>query len=571
MTTGSSLQTDGTRLLQTVVWIALGLAVVYGLWQAIAECWVTDDAFISFRYAWRLTEGQGLIYNIGERVEGYTNFLWTIITAGGMALGFEPIRFTQVISILSYLSTAGVLVALSRRIWRGQQVGRMFIPVAAMAILIQHDYHVWATSGMETAFVALLITLGFYLLVTGLSSRSILFAGVILVAGALTRPDAMSFYAVGAVFVLLARRSRWKSLLAYLLPLVVIYLPYWLWRYDYYGYPFPNTYYAKSAYDSYWSQGLFYIWLYFKTYYALLSSVLAASALFVLAARQWLSEKGLARIDLRIGLLGSLMAGAYLLYVARVGGDFMFARFLIPVTPLLLILIETALARWLNSPRIALTVALVFLALMIVRWNQFSAPEQFIEGIVEEKTFYPPEEIEEARHDGLILRKYFSDIDAPVGIMGARAVLAYYAQFPVAIECSAGLTDEHIAHQDLPERGRPGHEKQADYDYLRERGVRFMFFHAPPEYGRYGPVRKITFEGVVGGINSYDPELMNKLKQHPEVQFMDFLVVLDNYIANMKSIPPAQPIEDFNFFRQYYFDHVDDEPRMRQVVAGLAN
>jgi len=46
-----------------------------------------DDAYISYRYAQNLVDGHGLVYNIGERVEGYTNLLWTLMVAGGIALG----------------------------------------------------------------------------------------------------------------------------------------------------------------------------------------------------------------------------------------------------------------------------------------------------------------------------------------------------------------------------------------------------------------------------------------------------------------------------------------------------
>src|SRR4051794_37248022 len=40
-----------------------------------------DDAYISFRYAENLASGHGLVYNLGERVEGYTNFLWVVLLA----------------------------------------------------------------------------------------------------------------------------------------------------------------------------------------------------------------------------------------------------------------------------------------------------------------------------------------------------------------------------------------------------------------------------------------------------------------------------------------------------------
>ena len=52
---------------------------------------VQDDAFISFRYAANLLDGHGLVYNPGERVEGYTNFLWTVLMAAAMGAGANPV------------------------------------------------------------------------------------------------------------------------------------------------------------------------------------------------------------------------------------------------------------------------------------------------------------------------------------------------------------------------------------------------------------------------------------------------------------------------------------------------
>ncbi len=39
---------------------------------------LTDDAFISFRYARNLLEGQGLVFNLCEYVAGYSNLLWVL-------------------------------------------------------------------------------------------------------------------------------------------------------------------------------------------------------------------------------------------------------------------------------------------------------------------------------------------------------------------------------------------------------------------------------------------------------------------------------------------------------------
>src|ERR687883_553373 len=51
---------------------------------------VTDDAFISFVYSRNLAQHGQLVFNLGERVEGYTNFLWTVLLALGLKLGVAP-------------------------------------------------------------------------------------------------------------------------------------------------------------------------------------------------------------------------------------------------------------------------------------------------------------------------------------------------------------------------------------------------------------------------------------------------------------------------------------------------
>src|SRR5437762_4060818 len=49
-----------------------------------------DDAYISYRYARNFARGLGLVYNPGERIEGYTNFLWTLLIGFGFKLHLDP-------------------------------------------------------------------------------------------------------------------------------------------------------------------------------------------------------------------------------------------------------------------------------------------------------------------------------------------------------------------------------------------------------------------------------------------------------------------------------------------------
>ena len=76
---------------------------------------MTDDTFISVRYAKNLVEGHGLVYNPGERVEGYTNFLWTLWLAVPLALGLPLVPFIKISNLLLTLATAVLLARLGAR------------------------------------------------------------------------------------------------------------------------------------------------------------------------------------------------------------------------------------------------------------------------------------------------------------------------------------------------------------------------------------------------------------------------------------------------------------------------
>src|SRR3972149_4573235 len=85
----------------------LGLAMAMGLWRRF----VLDDAFISFQYARNLVEGHGLTW-FDSRVEGYTNFLWTLWIAQGLALGADPVPWSMASGIAAFLAATFAL-------WRG--------------------------------------------------------------------------------------------------------------------------------------------------------------------------------------------------------------------------------------------------------------------------------------------------------------------------------------------------------------------------------------------------------------------------------------------------------------------
>ena len=553
----------GLRVAFLVLIIAICL---YGVIDSIRLAWMCDDAFISFRYAKNLVNGLGLVYNAGEYVDGYTNFLWTMLFALGLKFGIDPVKLSQVLGIASYALTVLMFLLLTRWIARKDGGAYIYFPLTALALSLHHDQHVYATSGLETSFFVLLISIGFWATLAARGRASFFLAGLILTLSILTRPEGLLFYVAAFVYLMMVSRERRANILFYLLPLVLIYLPYWIWHLWYYGYPFPNTYYAKSAHLPYYIQGFRYLILYFKTYYVLLAVpffLIACTVAFARRSRSRFFRDAVCpdTASRRAILLAVLFAAPFLLYVLRVGGDFMFARFLLTATPFLFLILECTVNE-LFAGRTRVAVMVILTVLTFARWNQFDRiHRKDIDGITYEPFFYPPGIVEETREMGERMQEYFRDMPIVVGYF--RCMLVYYADFPVALEIATGLTDRHIAHQPIDERARPGHEKSAPEDYLRERRMNFTFCSVLDTVPYLSNYDIMSVRGMGGSIFIYDNEIMEKLRKQKDIQFVHFPSYLDNYIRQMDQMPREKVLADYHEFRRYYFDYNDDHERER--------
>ncbi len=291
--------------------------------------WVQDDAYVSFRYARNLVRGEGLVYNPGERVEGYTNFLWTALAAVPLARGAaDPLPFMHGVSAALWAASFALLLALGIGLWaEGLWAG----PLIALPLAFHWSYNLWFVSGMETPLVTF-CTIAAVCAVALDSTRhrwapcAASLSGVALM---LTRPDGAVVFA-GLVLTVLwldgayLRRARpWRThVLAPALPLLLLFAPYQLWRLWYYGSLLPNTYYAKAAYLPFWGRGL-----HFVGFYAWIYRLWPFVPVFIAGAG--VVRTPLARRFLCVALVAT---AATVLYVARLGGDFMEWRFLTPVS-----------------------------------------------------------------------------------------------------------------------------------------------------------------------------------------------------------------------------------------------
>jgi arabinofuranosyltransferase len=549
-------------------------AITAGVILASVRSWMCDDAFITFRYADNLVQGHGLVFNAGERVEGYTNFAWTLWTALGLGLGASAEAWSAVSGIACF---AAALALLARRGWSIARASGIAWPLPAAAVLaaVHREWTVFATSGLETSAFTLLGFAGYVLVCpvpkrpgdrpadgeaageARAGGRRLAAAGVVLALASLTRPDGVLFAVVCGVWLLAGRDLR--GALAFAAGFAVLWLPVTIWRVAYYGDLFPNTYYAKSAALAWWSQGWFYARIYFTRYWPLLLALPCAALV-----------KPRRPVALELTL-----AVVYALYVMRVGGDFMFGRLLVPVTPFLLILLGRGLDAAVGRRPLIHAGAIAGLAAALVVTPAAVDKHQRPRGIADERDAYTvvmPHWAERADTNGAALARLFDGLPISVCFFGAQARLVYRSRVATAIECETGLTDAEIAHQPLRERGRIGHEKHARLPYLFARHVDLVLTRdwANEVLGldKELPDAPIELGRIAGRVITWDPTIMGALRARG-VRIPDVPGQIDRYLAGLGRLPEATVRSDWERFRRLYFDRVPDPAREAPFRARL--
>lgn len=241
--------------------IAVGLALLTFLYFCILFYGFTiDDTFISLRYARNFARGAGIVFNtVAERpVEGYTNFLWVVMETPLFLLGLSDSAILHGVKILGILFGLGSMIAVKRL---GDHVGLSPAsgPAAALIACSIPYFAFWSVGGLETSayvFFSLAAVSRFLSECNG--GKKHIGAYALLLGMALTRPEGLFFTAAMLpammAFEALGCRTQGFGILGSLrrshsglVCFALFYGAYFAWRWNFYGYPFPNTFYAKSG------------------------------------------------------------------------------------------------------------------------------------------------------------------------------------------------------------------------------------------------------------------------------------------------------------------------------------
>jgi arabinofuranosyltransferase len=352
--------------LRRVVYPALAVLVAgLALHTIFSREWGADDAFISFRYAKNLTGGHGLVFNPGERVEGYTNFLYVLILAAGAWLFHAPHYAVAV--VVNVAALAAVLAVFARHV--DVTVGREAARWSAVFVVLCPVFYRWVGAGLEAPLVLLLQLLLWVLAEqsaragrAGQARRIALLCAVSCVC-VLVRADGTVFPLIAAFYLLLHARRR--EGLAVAAAVGVTLAAHVAGRLSYYGYPLPNTYYAKVSGPL--SQRLAH-GIGDLAEIAITACLLPPVAAIVLASVAIVREArrgGSRALDVVRRLpFESWMAAALLAFWVYVGGDVYEERFLLVLYLAGFLSLMRLLAR--ARPRLRATAAAIFIGLQVL-------------------------------------------------------------------------------------------------------------------------------------------------------------------------------------------------------------
>ncbi|MTI38030.1 hypothetical protein, partial [Fulvivirga lutimaris] len=467
------------------------LAILY----AWLNKFIQDDAFISFRYAKSFAEGNGLRWNIGEiGVEGYSNFLWTLIISIGLKLKIEPVLFSQIIGIMFFILSLLIVYNIANRVFTGWN-STLFLFLTSF----NYSFSIYATGGLETSAQTFFCLCIFWLAIEYINKKKLatlflysFISGISL----LNRLDSGLFILITGVIILINiinefkfTSSGVKRYFTLFLPACLIVFTWLIWKWDYYGNILPNTFYVKGGIEKPLEvlfNGFMFV-LMFLLYTFMLPSI------HILVKTIFKESKAVIHNISKPTLTGlaSVVILFWVAYVLKIGGGFMEFRFLVPIIPFLLLLIIKGL-EGLNGNSRKVSIGLLFLGLLAhpLLFGKIKGLRFGVESASKlESHLYKEKWISV----GKTLNDYFDSTHTKIAVTAAGAIPYYADLYTIDM---LGLNDKYIAKNGIVFDTRPGHSKISDINYLIDSKVNLLIGH---------PKIVNNSEGYLAGANVLSP------------------------------------------------------------------
>lgn len=221
-------------------------------------CLLTDniweDFFITFKFSENLCKGYGMVYEPGIKVHGFTSPIGTLVPAlcyyitGSESYNSAIWMFRLIFCIPAFV--AGGVIILKTILNEFGNESRLPAIFITLLYSFESKSVIFSVNGMETSFMLLFLALSLYLLQKGFHNHWVLtgfsWAGLMW-----TRPDSCIYVGALIITAFLYSKTSKKTLMISILKAslvtTVLYLPWFVWAWIYYGSPVPHTIQAKGA------------------------------------------------------------------------------------------------------------------------------------------------------------------------------------------------------------------------------------------------------------------------------------------------------------------------------------
>jgi len=359
---GRTIYTDPGGPFFRAAAVMLGVLFVFTL---IRNAWVSDDAYITLRTVDNFVNGYGLRWNIVERVQSYTHPLWMFLISAFYFFTREA--FYTTIAVSMCVTCLAVFVY-----YRSFRKDPPAVLAGLAAMFLSEAFVEFGTSGLENPLTYLFISLFFTALVDKRRKGPSRMFWLSFIAGlaVFNRMDTLLLFAPVLVYEALKLKKR-------VLPALAGFAPFILWEIFsviYYGFPFPNTFYAKAAF-----QGLHQS---VKTvdgmrYFLDIAEIQVITLYIIMAG---ITAGILSYKKDRKMLFFAAGPVLYIAYIMSVGGDFMSGRFF--SAPFFMLLFVVSSYKFdLEKPAYLVYFSLIFFFSVLSPYTPITGIAYFMQGL----------------------------------------------------------------------------------------------------------------------------------------------------------------------------------------------
>ncbi|HYF67846.1 MAG TPA: glycosyltransferase family 39 protein [Ohtaekwangia sp.] len=442
---------------------ALAIVLILALILGVINIFHQDDAFISFRYAKNLVEYNNFSWNADDiiKIEGYTNFLWTCLLAGGLKLGIDPVISSTILGLCFGIGTLLITYRIGKLLFNDHRYALLSI----IFLATNYTFSAYMTGGLETQMQTFLISCSVLMMASASlhetpAKTNFFLVGIFTALAILTRLDSALLCGIFILYFLfiIFKNQNYRintviiPALIIIAPILLMVLPWLIWKYGYYGELLPNSFYLKGTTFSLnvIKAGLGYVGSFFATYYFIPFVVI-----LLIHTRQIISEKTLAAFAIAVAI--------WILYIIKVGGDFMEYRFFVPILPFIMMLLAWSILQinvyWIKMVMIVTVLAgSLSHAFLFTEFWGIQSIKALRNDVSADKTNW--------RQVGITLGDLFHDNGIHISIATpAAGAIPYYSGLKTID--MLGVNDRWIARngESIKAYYRPGHNRWAKLDY----------------------------------------------------------------------------------------------------------